>query len=81
MFFVDDDDAEIFKRREHGAPRPHRDFRFAAAKPPPFVEFLPRGKPAVHDRRIAPETGTELGEHLRRERNFRHQKNSGFALL
>ena len=79
MFFVDDDDADIFERREHRAARADDNFRLARTHAPPFVEPFPRRKTAVQNSRRAAEAGAELGEHLRRQGNFGYEKNGAFA--
>ena len=81
VLLVHDDDAEVFQRRKYGAPRADGDFRLPRTHSPPFVELLPRRQAAVHDRRVPTEPRAELGQHLRRQRNFGNQKYRAFALF
>ena len=75
MLFVQHDDAHVLDGHKDRRARADRDTGAALPKALPFVEALPRREPAVHDGGKAPEARAQLGEHLRRQGNFRHQKD------
>ena len=81
VLLVDDDDADMFQRREHRGARPDGDLGFPRTQTLPFVEALPRRKPAVQDGAAHLKAGAQLCEHLRRQRNFGHQKDGALPRL
>ncbi len=50
MLLVDDDQSELFQRREHRRARAHADARFAAAQPHPLVVALADAERRVQNR-------------------------------
>ena len=81
MFLVDDDDAHILDGGEDGGARTDGDAGIPFAQTHPLVELLPRGEAAVQDGRLAPETGAELEEHLRRQGDLGDEEDRRLALF
>ena len=79
VLFVQHDDAHIFDRSEHRRTCADGDAGAPLAQALPFVEALPRRKGAVQDGSRGAEACAQLGEHLRREGNFRHEENCRLA--
>ena len=72
------DRAQIAERRENRAACADNDPRFAVFNALPFVVPLGGRKATVHDGDIVPEMRRECAEHLRRQRNLRHQQQRRF---
>ncbi len=80
MFFIEDHQADIFRRREYAHARADHDPRLAAADPVPFVIAFPRRQPAVQDRDpVLAETPDEPLDDLIRQRDLRHQHDGGLS--
>ena len=81
MFFIDDDEAEVFERSKHGAPRADHDPRPARLNLVPLVVPLPFGQMTVqngNDVLRFREAAFKTLDGLRRERNFRNKDDCGF---
>ena len=95
LLLVDDDQAQIFERRENSRTRAHHDARFASPHPPPFAGAIAIGKRAVQYRHSAVRRATgayfarrRLGAgrtaraqpaHPKCQRDFRNQHQRGTA--
>ena len=79
VFLIDDEDADIRKRREHRRARADDHARLARADAPPFVEMLSLRKAGMEDGRVRAEALMEPGDHLRREGDLRHEDDGAFA--
>ena len=66
MLLVDDDQAEIGERREHGRARPHADPRRTRSEPAPLVEALAGGERRMQHRDPVAEARAEAMKRLRR---------------
>ena len=73
MLLVDDDQAEVARRREHRRARAHADARLARAQPPPLVVALAVREPRVQHRDGVAEAGVEAGDGLRGQRDLGHE--------
>ena len=82
VLFIDDDESEIFQRREDGAPRAHHDPGAAGVDLVPFIVPLAFRQMAVQNRdrilRLG-EAALETLDGLRRERNLRARARSRFS--
>src|SRR5882762_5124032 len=73
LFLVHDNEAQIFKRSEHGRSRSYYDASFAAAHAPPFARAFHFGKRAVKYRNARAKPGAAEPSHPERQGDFRHQ--------
>ena len=73
VFLVDDDQAEVGQRGEHGGAGAHDDAVVPGAGPPPGVVPLSRGQAAVQDGHEIPEMGAELPHGLRGQGELRDE--------
>ena len=73
VLLVDDDQAEIVDRREHGRARSDADARLAAAQPHPLVVALAQAERGVQDRHHVAEPRLKAPQHLRGQRDLRHE--------
>ena len=73
VFLVDDDEAQVAKRREQGASR--TDHHACRARPDeiPLVVTLALAHARMHDGNRVAETAAEAGNRLRGKRDLRHQ--------
>ncbi len=81
MLLVDDDQAEVLDRREHGRARAHAYPRLALAQPAPLGVALARAKPRVQHRDGVAEAFDEAPDDLRSQSDLRHQHDRAAALL
>ena len=79
MLFVDYDSTDIFQRGEYRRAGAYGYLCLARAQPPPLVEAFARREPAVQYCRAFAEAAAKLREHLRGERNFRHEEDGSLA--
>ena len=79
MFLIDDNQADIGKRRENGGPGADHHMNLSPPDPPPFIKAFTGGKAGVKDGRILAEAGAKPGNHLRREGDFRHENDGRFS--
>ena len=73
VLLVDDDEAEPFNRRKHGAAGANHDLCPPEPNAPPLIEPFAGAQPAVQNRDIIRKPRPEPADRLRRERDFRHQ--------
>ena len=73
LLFIDDDQAQIFERREHRRTRSHHDAGLAAPHAPPFARALHFRQRAVKHRNARAEPRAAQPSDPQRQRNFRHQ--------
>ena len=73
MLLVDDDQAEILDRREHGRARAHAHPRLPRAQAPPLLVALAGAKPRVKDRDRVPKALGEASHDLRGQRDLRDE--------
>ena len=73
MLLVHDDDAGLLQRRKNRRSRADDHLRLARTDSAPLVEALSGRQPRMKHRRVAAEALSEPVDHLRRQRNFRHQ--------
>ncbi len=82
MFFIDDDEPEVFQRREDGAAGADDDARAARLNLVPLVVPLAFREPAVQDCDHVfgfREAAFETLDRLRRERDLRDEHDGGLA--
>ncbi len=79
MLLVDDHEAEVGERREHGRARADRDARLAALEVQPLVVALALAQLRVQNRDGVAEARLEARDRLRRERDLRHEHQHGSA--
>src|SRR5580658_2975467 len=79
LFFIHDDQAEIFERRENGRARADYYARFAVADAPPFAGAFAIGQRAVQDCDLFAEAGADQAANPEGERDFWDQDDCGFA--
>ena len=82
VFFIDDDEPEIFERRENRAARADHDPRAAGMDLVPFIVPLAFRQMAVQDGdvvRLLGEAALETLDGLRRERDFRNEHDRRLA--
>ena len=70
LFFIHDDQAEIFERREDGGARADYYARFAVADAPPFACSFGIGQCAVQDGDLFAEAGAHQAADPEGERDF-----------
>ena len=71
LFFIHDDQAEIFERRENGGARADYYASFAVADAPPFARSFGIGQRAVEDGDLVAEAGADQAADPKGERDFR----------
>src|ERR1043166_4912552 len=86
VLLIHDDQAERIDGRKNGRASANDDSSAALADFVPFIMALAGGQIAMQNRnerlqRAGGETGFEALDRLRRERDFRHENDSAFALL
>ena len=79
LLFVDDDEAEIFERRENRGARAHNDARLAVANAPPFAGAFDIREAAVQNGDNRAEARADQPAEPERERDFRNQDDRGFS--
>ena len=80
VFLVDDDEAQVAKRREQGASRTDHHARRARPDEIPLVVTLALAHARVHDGNRVAETAAEAGNRLRGKRDLGHQNARRAAL-
>ena len=78
LLFIDDDQAEIFERRENGRARAHHDAHLAVAHAPPFAGALDIGQAAVQYRDAFAETRAHQAADPERQGDFRNEHDGRF---
>ena len=81
VLLVDDDQAEVLDRREHGRARTDADPRLARAQAPPLVVALGRAQPRVQHRDGVAEALDEAPHDLRGQRDLRDEHDRAAPLL
>ena len=80
LLFVNDDKSQILKGREHCGPCTDDHPHAAASDALPLIVPLAHGQGRVQDGDTVAEIAGKGLQHLRRQRDLRHQKNGGFSL-
>ncbi len=80
MFFVNDDEPEVFQRREYRRAGPDDDGIFSLVNSSPRVVTFTERHPAVQRDDLITKVVREPSYDLRREGNFRHEHDGGFLL-
>ena len=81
MFFVDDDESDMLKRRKDSGPRTDYHAHIAAPNTPPFVKTFTRRQPRMENRRVFAKPRPKPHDHLRCKRNFRNKYDRRLAQL
>ena len=80
VFFVDDDEPQVFQRRKQRAPRPDHHVVTAFSHVPPLVELLPRGHSTVQQGGPSGEPRIDTLQRLGGKGDFRHQEQGPFSV-
>ena len=81
MGLVDDDQAQILDRCEHGRARPYDDGRLARSDPAVFPDPLLLGQPTVEHADPAAEAGLNAPDGLRGEGDLGHEQYGSSPVL
>src|SRR4030065_2251250 len=75
MFFIHNNDSNIFKGGKDGSPRPHSNLPLSLQDSPPLIITLSPSKPAMKESQVFSETILESGKKLRRQGYLRNKDN------
>ena len=81
MFFIDDDETDMLKRRKNGGSRTDHHAHIAAPNAPPLVKTFARRQPRMENRRVFAKPRPKPHDHLRCKRNFRNKYDRRLAQL
>ena len=81
VLLVDDDEAHVLQRRKDRRARADDHAHLAPADAPPLVVTLARGQARVQHRGVLAKARAEPHDHLRRQRDFRHEHDGRLAQL
>ncbi len=76
MLFIDNDDAQIRKRRKKSGTGPYHDVQLSPLRAFRLVVFFPHGQGGIDNGDPVPESFIETKQRLIRQCNFRNQHNS-----
>ena len=79
LLFIQNDEPEVLQRCEHRAARAQHDAHLTAADALPLVVALGERQRAVQHRDVAAELRRKAAQHLRRQRDLRHEQHGGLA--
>ena len=79
LLFIQNDEPEVLQRCKHRAARAQHDAHLTAADALPLVVALGERQRAVQHRDVTAELRRKAAQHLRRQRDLRHEQHGGLA--